>query len=415
MRTPPTILVVDDNPMNVDILQTRLAVHGYQVLTANDGEEALATAREKQPDLILLDVMMPKMDGLEVCRCLRADPSLPFMPIVMVTAKGDTKDVVAGLEAGCDEYLTKPFDQAALVARVKSMLRIKALHDTVQEQAARLEAQAILLSEENRMLELRVAEHLAELRLASKIQHDLLPESSPFIPGYDIAGKTIPARMVGGDYFDFIPVGQSRWAICLGDVSGKGLPASLLMANLQATIRGQTSVHDSPSGCLNRSNTLLCRSTGRNKFVTFFYCILDARQHRLHYSNAGHDPPLFFPRWDSGPQPTVRLEAGGTVLGVLEDTSYEEEVILLNPGDLLLLYSDGITEANGDAEEEFGEPRLISVAREHRGDSAVELVERILGSVGAHTGDRPQYDDMTLVVVKRQVGDSSGVDVRAAD
>ena len=139
MRTPPRILIADDNAMNLDILQTRLALHGYEIVTATDGEAAIALAREKQPDLILLDIMMPRLDGLEVCRRLRGDPALPFMPIILVTARTDSKDIVAGLEAGGDEYLTKPVDQAALVARVKSMLRIKALHDTVQELAARLE------------------------------------------------------------------------------------------------------------------------------------------------------------------------------------------------------------------------------------------------------------------------------------
>ena len=138
MRVPPRILITDDQPMNVDILQTRLAVHGYEILTATDGEEALGLARAQLPDLILLDIMMPKMDGIEVCRLLKGDGALPFMPIIMVTAKADTKDIVAGLEAGADEYLTKPVDQAALVARVQSMLRIKALHDTVQEQATGL-------------------------------------------------------------------------------------------------------------------------------------------------------------------------------------------------------------------------------------------------------------------------------------
>jgi class 3 adenylate cyclase len=139
VRTPPRILIADDNAMNLDILQTRLAVHGYEILTAVDGEAAIALAREKEPDLILLDVMMPKADGFEVCRRLRGDASLPFMPIILVTARTDPRDIVAGLEAGGDEYLTKPVDQAALVARVKSMLRTKALHDTVQEQAALLE------------------------------------------------------------------------------------------------------------------------------------------------------------------------------------------------------------------------------------------------------------------------------------
>ena len=181
MRTPPRILIADDNPMNLDIFQTRLAVHGYEILTATDGEEALTIAREKQPDLILLDIMMPKMDGIEVCRHLKGDPALPFTPIIMVTAKADSKDIVAGLEAGGDEYLTKPVDQAALVARVQSMLRIKALHDTVQEQAARLEAQAAELSEWNRTLEQRVAEQLAELERVGRLKRFFSPQLAELI------------------------------------------------------------------------------------------------------------------------------------------------------------------------------------------------------------------------------------------
>ncbi|MDH3603493.1 MAG: response regulator [Candidatus Tectomicrobia bacterium] len=176
MRTPPRILIVDDQPMNVDILQTRLAVHGYDILTATDGEAALELARAEQPDLMLLDVMMPKMDGIEVCRRLKGDASLPFMPIIMVTAKADSKDIVVGLDAGADEYLTKPVDQAALVARVKSMLRIKQLHDTVQEQATRLEAQAVQLAEWNQMLEQRVQEQVTELERMGRLKRFFSPQ-----------------------------------------------------------------------------------------------------------------------------------------------------------------------------------------------------------------------------------------------
>jgi class 3 adenylate cyclase len=181
VRTPPQILIVDDNPANLDIFQTRLAAQGYEILTASDGEEALAVAREKQPDLILLDVMMPKLSGIEVCRRLKEDSSLPFMPIVMVTAMADPKDVVAGLEAGADEYLTKPVDQTALVARVKSMLRIKSLHDMGQEQAARLEAQAVQLSEWNQKLEERVAGQVAELERVGQLKRFLSPQLAELI------------------------------------------------------------------------------------------------------------------------------------------------------------------------------------------------------------------------------------------
>jgi class 3 adenylate cyclase len=165
---------VDDTPANVHILQTRLAANGYEVVTATDGEEALAAVRDAQPDLILLDVMMPKLDGIEVCRRLRADPSLPFIPIILVTAKADPKDIVAGLEAGGDEYLTKPVDQAALVARVKSMLRIKHLHDTVQGLAEER-------AEWNRTLERRVEEQVDQLERLGRLRRFFSPQLAELI------------------------------------------------------------------------------------------------------------------------------------------------------------------------------------------------------------------------------------------
>jgi class 3 adenylate cyclase/CheY-like chemotaxis protein len=174
MRTPARILVVDDNAANVDILRARLAAHGYEIVTAADGEQALTAAREHLPDLILLDIMMPKLDGVEVCRRLRGDPSMPFIPVVLVTAKADPKDVVAALEAGGDEYLTKPVDHASLVARVKSMLRIKALHDQVQEQASQLR-------EWNQKLEQRVSDQLAQMERMSRLKRFFSPQLAELI------------------------------------------------------------------------------------------------------------------------------------------------------------------------------------------------------------------------------------------
>ena len=173
MRTPPLILIVDDNPANLDILQARLTANNYDTITAKDGKAGLAMAKEKQPDLILLDIMMPKMDGIEVCQRLKANPNLPFMPIIMVTAKADSKDVIAGLEA---DYLTKPVDHSALIARVKSMLRIKELHDTVRDQATRLEEQSAQLAEWNQTLEQRVAKQLAELEQVGRLKRFLSPQ-----------------------------------------------------------------------------------------------------------------------------------------------------------------------------------------------------------------------------------------------
>ena len=174
MRTPSRILIVDDNPTNVKVLQTRLAAEGYEVLTAADGEEGLAAARQHTPDLILLDVMMPKLDGFEVCRRLRADAAFPFTPIIMVTAMADSKDVIAGLEAGGDEYLTKPVDHGALAARVRSMLRIKRLHDTVETLAAEVK-------EWNASLERRVAEQVGELERVGRLRRFFSPQLAELI------------------------------------------------------------------------------------------------------------------------------------------------------------------------------------------------------------------------------------------
>jgi adenylate cyclase len=181
MRSPPRILIADDNEANLDILRARLASHGYEIVTAMDGEEAVETARKYQPDLILLDVMMPKRDGFEVCRVLKGDPALPFMPIILVTAKGESRDVVIGLESGADEYITKPVDHAALMARVASILRIKALHDKVQEQSIRLQAQAAELAEWNRTLEDRVAEQIAELERVNRLRRFLSPQLAELV------------------------------------------------------------------------------------------------------------------------------------------------------------------------------------------------------------------------------------------
>jgi len=174
VRTPSRILIVDDNPTNVKVLQIRLAAEGYEVLTAADGEEGLAAARQHTPDLILLDVMMPKLDGFEVCRRLRADAAFPFTPIIMVTAMADSKDVIAGLEAGGDEYLTKPVDHAALAARVRSMLRIKRLHDTVETLAAEVK-------EWNASLERRVAAQVGELERVGRLRRFFSPQLAELI------------------------------------------------------------------------------------------------------------------------------------------------------------------------------------------------------------------------------------------
>lgn len=259
-------------------------------------------------------------------------------------------------------------------------------------QSAKVVESARLYEEQQSLIHLQ-----EEVRLVSQIQIELLPKSSPQIAGYDIAGKNVPARIVGGDYFDFINVEEGRVCICLGDVSGKGLPASLLMANLQATLRGQTHRDVVPNECLRRCNNMLFRSTNPEHFVTLFCGLLDAENHQLTFCNAGHNFPLLF----SGGKDPVLLKTGGVVLGVIEGYPFEQETVVLAPGDVLVIYSDGVTEAMDSAETEFGEETLQEIVNSHLDDPASELIDRILSNVKKHTGDHPQSDDMTMVVVKR--------------
>jgi sigma-B regulation protein RsbU (phosphoserine phosphatase) len=237
-----------------------------------------------------------------------------------------------------------------------------------------------------------------ELRLAYEIQYNLLPGEPPRLAGYDIAGKSIPAKEVGGDYFDFLAVSENNLAFCLGDVSGKGLPAALLMANLQAAVRSQAMAGTSITSCLERANSLLYRNTSPEKFATLFFGCLDAAGHVLHYCNAGHNHPFLIGK-ETEP---LRLSTGGLALGCFESFPFEESQVPMKPGDRLVVFSDGISEAVNDRDEEFGEERVHDLAATNHDASATELIEKILQDVGRHAGNRPQMDDMTLVVVKRE-------------
>jgi sigma-B regulation protein RsbU (phosphoserine phosphatase) len=252
------------------------------------------------------------------------------------------------------------------------------------------------LSNLNVLLEERIEEQQAREKLAAHIQRDLLPKEPPRVQGYQLAGRSIPAQTVGGDYFDYVVMDEGRLAVCLGDASGKGLPASLLMASLQAAIRTHVMAFATVANTLRRINTLLFRSTDPGTFVTAFYCILDLGRHELRYSNAGHNPPLVF-RADS----VERLEIGGTILGAFEDSDFEEASCRLAPGDFLVVYSDGITEARNDRDDEFGEDGLIEVVTRKRDSSAEDLVTAVVAAVTEFAGSRRQMDDMTMIVLKR--------------
>ncbi|MDH4336420.1 MAG: SpoIIE family protein phosphatase [Candidatus Krumholzibacteria bacterium] len=236
-----------------------------------------------------------------------------------------------------------------------------------------------------------------QIKLAAQIQQDLLPKNPPQLPGYELAASSDAAQMVGGDYFDFIHVPHDRWAVCLGDVSGKGLPASLLMANLQATLRGQTAL-DSPVGeTISRSNRLIYESTDPEKFATLFIALLDSATHDLSYCNAGHENPILL-RADGS---VDRLPTGGMALGVLEDFPYEAGEARMEAGDIMVIYSDGIPDAVNEFEHPFGEERLIACLRESAAEPAGEILRRVVAAVREHEQGAERIDDLTIIVVKR--------------
>jgi len=264
----------------------------------------------------------------------------------------------------------------------------------ISAQSAQVVENARLIEEEKLYMKMQ-----QEVGLAAKIQRDLLPRSNPGLRGYDIFARSIAAQSIGGDYFDFIPKSDGRMALCLGDVSGKGLPASLLMANLQATLRGQTLVSQVPSECLLRSNKLLFESTSPEKFATLFYGIIDIENHNIHYSNAGHDWP-FLIRSDNAIQ---RLKTGGLMIGLIPEAQYEDEQIAMQVGDLLVVQSDGVSEAMNGNQEQFGEERLQALLLEQKNSSAEEIIDSVVREVRKHAGAHPQSDDITIMVIKRMV------------
>lgn len=268
----------------------------------------------------------------------------------------------------------------------------KRLLTIIAAQSAQIIENARLYQEEQ---SLRLIQE--EMKMAYNIQMELLPKDPPRIPCYDIAGRSIPAKAVGGDYFDFITIDDQRIAVCLGDVSGKGMPAALLMANLQATLRGQTLLNVAPKECLLRSNTLIFKSTDPSKFATLFYGILDCKDHYMVYSNGGHNYPFLY----KGTAEPMRLAAGGIVLGALDHFAFDEEKVTFNLGDVLLIFSDGITEALNTEGEEFGEERLLEILLENIDQTAEQQIEKIVTAVDEYAKDLSQSDDITLVVVKR--------------
>ena len=261
----------------------------------------------------------------------------------------------------------------------------------IAAQSANVIENSRLFDEEKKLIQIQ-----EEIRVARDIQQNLLPKEIPIINGYDIYAINIPAREVGGDYYDFIKVSENKTAFALGDVSGKGLPASMLMANLQATLRGQLLFCDSAKDCIKRANDLLYKSTDTSKFVTLFFGILDTEKNTLTYCNVGHNEPLFIAN-----EKISKLDKGGLLLSCFENSEYEEEEIIFEKGSTLVIFSDGITEAMNEAEEEYTDERLEKLLPNNINETSQGIIKNVIDDVKLHVGNYPQSDDITIMIIKR--------------
>jgi sigma-B regulation protein RsbU (phosphoserine phosphatase) len=384
-RSNGNILIVDDTPVNLRLLSQMLAEQGYHVRPVPNGPLALAAARAEPPDLILLDIRMPEMDGYQVCERLKADAQTRDIPIIFVSALDATQDKVKAFSAGGVDYVTKPFRTEEVLARVGTHLALRALHEQLLEANARM---------------------AAELALAGEVQASFLPRQVPEVPGWLMSATLKPAREASGDFYDFISLPDGQWGIVVADVTDKGAGAALYMALSCTLIRTYAVEYPRrPERVLGAANRRILKDCSASQFVTVFYGVLDPTTGLLVYCNAGHCPPFRFGTRGDGVQELVRT---GIPLGIYKDRTWRQETVQLDPGDVLVLYTDGITEAHHGPPLLFGKERLVESVQATLGaagsqhPSARELRDGLLADVHAFTGGAPRSDDIALIVLVRR-------------
>jgi sigma-B regulation protein RsbU (phosphoserine phosphatase) len=368
--------VIEDDKAILRGLADNLRFESYDVLTSGDGREGYRLVCDERPDLVILDLMLPGLNGYEVCRQMRGKGI--ETPVLMLTADDQESSRVRAFDAGIDDYVSKPFSTMELLGRVRAILRRTAGRtDSVHQR-----------------------DHQRDMGEARRIQAGLMPAEIPRVPGLRFDAVWRPAGTVGGDYFDVLKLGSNTVAVCIGDVCGKGIPAAMLMSNLQAAVRAIASEDISPRDLCGKVNRLTCANTSIKTFVSFFYAVIDsdrAGRRRLTYCNAGHNPPILFDR----PGAARKLECGGGILGVFPDWGYAEQEVYLEGQERLLMYTDGVTESRNAAGEEFGEHRLIDFVR-HWQDNEPAKPARLSESIVSAVRDFNRglfEDDLTVLAV----------------
>ena len=369
------ILIVDDEPVNQQVLANYLALQNCTITQAMSGPEALSLIDTGfKPDLVLLDVMMPRMSGFEVARKLREQYPPYELPILILTARNQTIDLVTGLEAGANDYLTKPFDKRELLARVNTLLTLK--------EAVESHDQLMLIEQ--------------ELNVARRIQQSILPASVPRLPNLDIQVRYLPMTSVGGDYYDFFEIDDQRLGILVADVSGHGVPAALIAAMIKIAFSVQKPNARSASMVLTSLNHTLWDRIGK-QFLTASYVYLNLENRKLLHANAGHWPLLV---WKKRAQLLHKLKPEGLIMGWLPEIDYASVELDLEPGDRVLLYTDAIIEARNSTGELFGEDRFLEMIEDKQHLSAAAFADFLLDQLRAWSDHQEGLeDDLTLIVV----------------
>jgi len=371
------ILIVDDTPLNIGVISGALK-ESYKTKVATNGEKALALASaEEKPDLILLDIMMPGMDGYEVCSRLKADPATSEIPVIFLTSQTSADDETRGFEVGAVDYVHKPFSPAVVKARVRS-------HILLREARSQLASQLLALN--------------TELEMARQIQLSILPHSIPKLAGLDIAAHYLPMTSVAGDFYDFIQIDDKHIGILIADVSGHGLPSALIASMLQVALTGQAGHASEPDKVLLGLNRALCGKFTQN-FVTAAYVYMDLENNLMRYAGAGHPPML---QWRNSTGKAAQILENGLILGMFEQASYQALTLSLEPGDRYVLYTDGILEAANPAQELFGADRLMSFMKNHKHLEAEPFSQTLLDDLASwsnQTVDQGQQDDITLLAI----------------
>ena len=371
------ILIVDDTPLNIGVISGALK-DSYKTKVATSGEKALALASaEEKPDLILLDIMMPGMDGYEVCSRLKSDPATCEIPVIFLTGQTAAEDETRGFEVGAVDYVHKPFSPAVVKARVRS-------HIFLREARAQLASQLLALNN--------------ELEMARQIQLSILPHSIPKLPGLEIAARFLPMTSVAGDFYDFIEIDEKHIGILIADVSGHGLPSALIASMLQVALTAQAGHASEPAKVLLGLNHALCGKFTDN-FVTAAYVYVDLEKNLMRYAGAGHPPML---QWRNSTGKTAKLLENGLVLGMVEEATYDALEFPLEPGDRYVLYTDGVLETTNSAQEQFGADRFMRFIENHKHFVADQFSETFLTELSRwsnQTAEQGQQDDITLLVI----------------